>query len=386
MDFLFEILHFSTVNVLTTLLSPLFWIILLVVLFQYIKAGKLEKGILGRYKRSPFLNTLFSMFYGLIGGIFGSIIFIYFNVYISQRDFLLLLPLSLILSIIDHRFICFSYAGGIISLSHLIFGWPDINVTSIMFIVGVLHLIESLLILLDGTNGKIPIFMEKDNIIVGGFIMNRFWPVPFLVFLNDVAIYPITLISILGYGDISLSKLPEDKAKETSIRLFIFSTILIIFSIKSQTEQIYKYILAIFTPVAHEIIIQLGRLKEKRGKYIFKPSKNGLKVLDTLPGSIGEKVGVNPGDIILTINGKRIHSKEDIEEILYYRPKSLLIDLLDIKKGYVSKEYKSKEGINSLGIVVVSNAPDYHLVVEEAEMPLVRFINRFRRRRSTFRN
>ncbi len=388
MDFLLEVIYYSIDNILTTIFSPLFWIILLVVLFQYIQTGKMEKGILGSYKRSPFLNTLSSGLYGLIGGIFGSIIFIYFNVFISQKDFLFIFPLSLILSIIHPRFICFSYAGGIISLSNLILGWPKINVTSIMFIVGVLHLVESLLILLDGTNSKIPIFMEREDHIVGGFAMNRFWPVPFLVFLNNGTMIPVTLIAILGYGDISLSRLPEDKAKETSLYLFVFSIILIILSSKSQNNEVYKYLAAIFAPVAHEIIIALGKLREERGRYIFKPSRNGLKILDTLPGSIGEKMGFNSGDIIVSLNGKRIFSKEDIEEILYYRPRILWANVLDMKKGYVSKEYKSSngEGIKSLGIIVVSDTSDYQLVVEEAEVPIMRFINKFRGKKSIFRN
>ncbi|NLY77590.1 MAG: PDZ domain-containing protein [Tissierellia bacterium] len=387
MDLLLETIYFSTVNILSTLLSPLFWIVACIVLFQYIKTGKMEKGILGQYKRSPFLNTISSIVFGLVGGILGSIVFIHYKVFISQSDFIFLLPLSLILSILHPRFICFSYAGGIVSLSSLILGWPNINVTGIMFVVGVLHLIESMLILLDGTSSRIPIFMEKDNHIIGGFAMNRFWPVPFVMFLQGKT-NPMTLIAILGYGDLSLSSLPEKKARHTSILLFFFSIILIILSIKSQRDYTYKYLAAIFAPVAHEIIIALGRLNEERGKYIFKPSSKGLKILDTLPGSIGEKIGFKSGDILISINGRRIFSKEDVEEILYYRPRILWMDILDVKKGYISKEYKNSKGkgINSLGLIVISDTPDYQLIVEEKESSIARFINRFRQKRSTFRS
>ena len=388
MDLLLETVYFSTVKILTALLSPHFWIVVCIVLFQYIKAGKVEKDILGNYKRSPFLNTLSSVFYGLIGGILGSILFIHFNVLISQRDFLFILPLSLILSIINSRFICFSYAGGIISFSSLVFGWPHVNVASIMFVIGVLHLIESILILLDGTSSKVPIFMEKEGQIVGGFVMNRFWPVPFLLFINGGIIQPATLLAILGYGDISFSSLPEEKAKETSFYLFLFSIILMALSKKSQTDYTYRYAASIFAPIAHEIIVLLGKFKEEKGRYIFKPSDDGLRILDTIPGSIGEKMGFNSGDVILSINGKRILSKEDVEEILYYRPKTLLVDVLDRKNGYISKKYRccNREGIESLGIIVISDIPDSQFVVEEAETSIIRFLNKFRRKKWMFRN
>jgi hypothetical protein len=388
MTLLLETVYFSTIRILTTLLSPHFWIVVCIVLFQYIKAGKVEKDILGDYKRTPFLNTLSSVVYGFIGGILGSILFIHFNVLINQRDFLFILPLALILSMINSRFICFSYAGGIISLSSLILGWPQVNVASIMFVIGVLHLIESVLILLDGTSSKVPIFMEKEGQIVGGFVMNRFWPVPFLLFINGGIIKPATLLAILGYGDISFSSLPEEKAKETSFYLFLFSITLMFLSKRSQTEYIYRYAASIFAPVAHEIIVLLGKFKEERGRYFFQPSSNGLKVLDTMPGSIGEKMGFNSGDVILSINGKRILSKEDVEEILYYSPRTLWIDVLDRKNGYISKEYRcyDREGIKSLGVIVVSEIPDGQLVVEEAETPVIRFLNKFRRKKWIFRN
>jgi len=388
MDLLLETVYFATVKILATVLSPHFWIVVCIILFQYVKAGKVERNILGNYKRSPYLNTLSSMLYGLIGGILGSILFVYFNVLIDQRDFLFILPLSLILSIINSRFICFSYSGGIISLSSLVLGWPKVNVASIMFVIGVLHLIESVLIVLDGTSSKVPIFMEKEGQIVGGFLMNRFWPVPFLLFINAEVIKPATLLAILGYGDISFSSLPEEKAKETSFYLFLFSITLMFLSKRSQTEYIYRYAASIFAPVAHEIIILLGKFKEERGRYIFKPSKDGLKILDTLPGSIGEKMGFTSGDIILSINGKKILSKEDVEDILYYRPRTLWVDILDRKDGYISKEYRSDDGkgIESLGVIVVSEVPEGQLVVEEAKTSIMRFFERFKRKKWIFRN
>lgn len=387
MNLLLQIIYFSIYNILSTLKSPLFWVVVVIVFLQYRKIGEMEKGILGKYKKSPFFNTLISTFYGLIGGVLGSVIFIYFDVSVNPKDFLLILPLAILLSIFNSRFICFSYAGGIISLISLIFGWPEINVIGIMFVVGVLHLVESFLILLDGTRNKTPIFMERQGEIIGGFTMNRFWPVPFIIFVNNGYMLPITILAVLGYGDFSLSSYPKEKSRETASFLFSFSLILIIFARLSMDFYLFKYIAAIFSPLGHEIIIMIGRKKEENGKCIFTATEHGLRVLDTLPNSIGKKIGLNSGDIILSVNGKKIDSKRDIEEILYFRPKCIELSVFDIRKGYVSKEYNSNEGgINNLGIITVSRVPEYTFVVKESETPIKRLIKRFRKRKARFRN
>ncbi|WP_325227284.1 PDZ domain-containing protein [Schnuerera sp.] len=348
----------------------------------------MEKGILGIYKKSPIYNVFISTLYGLIGGIFGSIMFIYFGISISPKDFYFVLPLALLLSIIHPRFMCFSYAGGILSLSSLILGWPNINISEILFVIGVLHLVESFLILLDGKRNRIPIFMEKQGEIIGGFTMNRFWPVPFSIFVNNGYIYPITIMAILGYGDFALSNFPEKKSKETASILSLFSITLLILSRLSIKYHIFKYIAALFSPLAHEAIIKLGRIKEEQGNFLFTSTEHGLRVLDILPNSIGKKMGLKPGDIILSLNGHRIYSKNDIDDVLYFRPKFIWIELFDIKKGLVSKEYKNyQKGINNIGVVVVSNFPEQIYIVEESRTPIVKLIDKIRSKgKKSFKN
>lgn len=384
---LLKIIYFSIDKILSSLQTPIYWVVVLIVFLQYKKVGKMEREILGKYKKSPFWNTIISTFYGLVGGIIGSIISVYFNVSINQRDFLLILPLAIILSVIHPRFICYSYAGGIISLISLILGWPKINVTGIMYIVGILHLAESLLILLDGINSKMPIFTEKEGQLVGGFFMNRFWPVPFTIFVENGFIYPVTILAILGYGDFSLSSDPALKSRRTSGLLLTFSIILILFAKISADSIVFKYIAAVFSPIAHEFIIMLGKNIENKGEYIYTPAKHGLKVLDIIPGSIGEKIGLNPGDIILSINGRRIFTKEDIEEALYFRPKCIIIDVYDINRGFITKRYDNHDNvIDSLGVIIVPDTIDYSFQIEESESIGIRLMKRHKKRKSTFRN
>ena len=386
MSFFFQIVYFSIYNIWLTLKSPLFWVVLGILFFQYRKIGEMEKKILGKQKMHLVYNIFISTILGLIGGAIGSIIFIYFEITINPKDFYYILPLAILLSLINPKFICFSYAGGVVSLISLIMGF-DVNVTGIMFVIGVLHLIESFLILIDGSRNRIPVFMEKRREIIGGFTMNRFWPVPFSILMDSGYIYPVTIIAILGYGDYALTNYPKKKSKETAGFLFVFSIILIIFAKLSMDNNLFKYIASIFAPLAHELIIIFGRKREEKGEYIFAPSSHGLKILDTLTNGIGHRLGLKPGDIILSLNGRRIYSNRDIEEILYFNPNFIWMNIFDTKKGLILKEYRDYEnGIKDLGVVVVSSIPEHVFVVRELEPPISRLIQRFKKNKSRFKN
>ena len=70
---------------------------------------------------------------------------------------LYLLITALGLMLIEQRFLCFAYAGGVLSLLHLLFGFPqELSVPQVMALVAVLHLVEALLIYLTGSLYSLP--------------------------------------------------------------------------------------------------------------------------------------------------------------------------------------------------------------------------------------
>lgn len=374
------VLFYSVHSILTSLKSPIYWIVVVIVYFQYRKLAKMEKMILGSHREPLYKRMITSTILGILGGIVASIIFILLGTTVEGNDFLFILPTALLLSLIHPRFICFSYAGGLISLISLIFGFPKINVVSVMTVVAVLHLVESLLIITDGHSGRMPIFMEKDNDIVGGFNMNRFWPMPFLILVQGNRVYPIVILAVLGYGDYVLTKFPKDKTKETSGMLLLFSLVLLLLSQLSKQYNVLLYPLAISSPLLHELIIQFGRSREDTGRPIFVPSSMGLKILDTLPDGVGEKIGLKTGDILISINGNRINSKRDIVESLMMKPKYIWLDVLDMKKGLITKEYKNyREGIDSLDVLVIPKIPEYAFIMEEAKSPIKRLMEKIKK-------
>ena len=154
-----------------------FWLVIFLIYMQYKKTSEIEIQILGKEKRSLKDKTIHAAALGLLGGIVGTVVMMGFGVTVDAKDFLWLLPLALLLMTIHVRYLCFSYAGGLLSFSSLVFGFPKINVPSIMAIVAILHLIESILIRIDGCRDMIPVQQDARYGIIG-IHLQRFWPIP----------------------------------------------------------------------------------------------------------------------------------------------------------------------------------------------------------------
>lgn len=397
--YLIKMIFFTLIQVI---LNPIFLVVLLILFIQYNKISKMERDILGINKESIAKRIFSSTAVGLLGGVLGSIIVILLGVTIEASDFRYIFVLAIILMLIHPRFICFSYGGGLISLFSLIFGFPDINVSSIMAIVAVLHLVESFLIFIDGDTTKIPIFMETKGRIVGGFNMMRFWPIPFIVLLlvssydissgidmpewwplfsstdmKNIFYIMIGVIAALGYGDMAIAQMPREKIKNSSKNLFLFSIVLLILAVISSHIYVFKYIAAIFSPVAHELLIQIGRKTELNGKSIFSPPQKGVLILDTIPGFAGDRMGLKTGDIIFAINGNRVDYKEEIDNVLMETPSYIWIDLYEGPNNIKTLDYKDYGiGIRKLGILTVPKNSIYPFVVREKDGILKRIMKR----------
>lgn len=329
-----------------------FWIVIFLVGMQYARVAKLQERMLGITSISPMKMTISSLIYGFAGGIIGSFIFILLGVTLTGAGISYVWPLAIFLMLVDVRFLCFSYAGGIVALSNLVFGFPKIGVPELMALVAVLHMIESILIWLGGDENKVPVFLkDKKGQIMGGFALQRFWPVPIVAMmvlppelaqLQDMArdmikmpdwwplikstisvpsghelVYAMfALPAALGYGDIALARMPGERSRITSFHLLLFSLILLCLAVASVKYPLLKYAAAIFSPLGHEAVIQVGRRMEFGRAPLFSQPVRGVRILDVVPGLPASRVGFAPGDIILSINGERVDSSSDIMKVM----------------------------------------------------------------------
>jgi len=340
-----------------------------------------------------------SVLWGIAAGIGVSIPMVLIGVAFDKNlGIQYLVFISILLMLIEPRFLCFAYSGGLLAILSLLFGVKNVDATGIMVLVGTLHLLESVLIYFDGHRGAAPVLMEReDGSIVGGFSMQRFWPIPMAMVLflgyeaaqisgavetpqwwpvirpyiepgriGEAFFSAVPVTAILGYSEFTSSCLPKEKCKRSSMKLALFSLMLLLLAVISSKIYVFKYIAALFAPLGHEYLIEREKKLERKRQPMFLPSDKGLVVLDTMAGSPGEKMGIMPGDTIVSINNRPMTDKEIMEEFFKDYVTFIWVDVIDRFGNLRTLEYKDyRDGIDSLGVIIIPQNKEGFITLRE---------------------
>ncbi len=326
-----------------------FWFMVFFVGNQYTRTAKLQAQLYGKPRRNPLSLTLLAAVEGFAVGVAGSYLMTFVGVSFTADGgglvFVMLTAVALML--VNPRFMCFSYAGGLVSLGYLIFGWPKVSVPALMGLVAILHLMESLLIFLNGSAAATPVYLEQKGRQVGAFYLQRAWPVPLALLIlavlspteaaagvsmpdwwpllrtspeilaNPGAIFFLyALPAALGYSDLAVTGPPRAKTRRTSLHLAIYSLALLGLSVAATYWTPLVWVVALFGPLAHEGVVRLGNRLEMGGEPYFVPSGTGLMVLDVVPGSPAARNGLGPGWVVTHVNGEAVRGREEFEDAL----------------------------------------------------------------------
>lgn len=335
-------------NFAAALLDPSFWIVVLLVAFIYKRTASAPQQIFDLPPEPVWSFVVMSTFFGLVGGLVGSLLIILVGISLGEVGISYLWLAAIFLMLIQQRFICFAYAGGLLSLSYLIFGFPQVSVAQVMGLVAILHLVESLLILLSGHLQAVPVYLKtKQGGIAGGFNLFKFWPLPLVALVavnypqNDILVNSIQtpdwwpliqpqflsgpgetvhimfpIVAALGYGDIALTTSPRVKTRRAALELALYSLALLLMAILSSHFQELVLLPALFGPLGHEAIIRLGQRREMRGKPLFVQPERGVMILQLLHGSQLAKAGLKSGDVILSVNGRAVDDNFELRLLL----------------------------------------------------------------------
>ena len=354
----------------------------------------MQKLTLGESINSPLELTLSQISLGIIAGAVASIILSLLGVMFHENsgiEFIFLI--SIVLLFFKKKYMCFSYSGsilGAISVLANIFAditntevYLNIDILSLMTFVGVMHIIEGFLVMVDGSRGAIPVFTNKDNKIIGGFAYNRFWALPvalLIIFSGDSAstitsvietpnwwpilnnketflILATTIISaipfygVLAYNSITFTKKKKEKAVYSGVGILIYGLILSIVSQLANYGIIGQIIVIIFAPIGHEFMLRVQEKLEKRGKYIYYTDDSGVSVLEVSPYSYFYRDGIRRGDRIIEVNNEKAQSEMDVIMLIKKGFKELSIKVKRISGEIVDLKIIPEK--NRLGILLV---------------------------------
>ncbi|WP_371372038.1 PDZ domain-containing protein [Sporomusa aerivorans] len=366
-----------------------FWLILALVGYQYWQMQKRQRQMFGVYNYTLTQQMMLAGAYGLLGGIAGSWLLTLVGVTLNQLGLNYIWPVALALMLVNMRFLCFAYAGGLVALSNVLFGWPNVNVPQVLALVAVLHITESLLIAVSGGYSAMPMIIKRaDGRLVGAFSLQNFWPLP-LVILAAVAVPESTVpggiikmpewwpllplaemppadsqwiyvmapvVAALGYTDMAIASLPRERRRRSALHLAAYSIILLIMALMSAKYPWLQAIAAIMSPVGHEFLIQLDNRREMEAPPRFVPPPAGLMVLDTVVDTPTAKVLV-PGDIILSLGSQPVNSRYDLAAAISYAPEKFSI-VFERNGKQLIKNLSFKGNERRLGVILVPDGDE----------------------------
>ncbi len=368
MDQMIAVLWVIVKEIPSFFINPFLYVFIILVWMNYNRQIRFERRLFHRRINQPGEQLLHSLVQGLWGGILSTVLMIGMGIAVQPFDVWMILGLSFLLSLFHIQYLCFAYAGGLyVLLASLVKHWPQggtlpilewvwtpfmqVNIPSIIGMIGVFHLVEAILVGRNRGRGSSPIYMNgKRGRLVGAYQLQKFWLLPMVTMIpfsggfTMPSWWPLLLAgvgtsftfmvfpAIVGYADLSMASLPEAKARRSAKSLFIYGVLLIAFAFAAKMGLGIGIAAALFALFGHEALIQFSRWKEGNQPPIFVQLGQGVVVLAVLPETSAEKMGIQTGDVILKVNGVEISESEE------------LYPALQVNSAFCKMEVRNVEG------------------------------------------
>ena len=434
-----------TIAFIITQPITLVWIAIFGMVFyrQNKKTAVMQKMIVGESINSPFELTISQIVVGILAGVVGSVILSYLGVMFDENSAIFLIFLvSLMFMFVNPKLICFSYSGALIGLISVIlsqiamsnkgvvvnfFGTNinmvdidilKIDVVALMSLVGVLHIIEGLLVVIDGRKGAIPVFSNKEGNIIGGFALKRYWILPIALMLmslstagaastagassyvptpdwwplikpsmsaaefNRVVISMLPLFGGLGFSSVTFTQSKAKKTYTSGALIACFGVLLTLVAQLGNINFFTKILVLIFAPVAHEGMLFLNKYIEKKGKNKFVSTKDSIMVLDVAPNTPAHEMGIKSGDLIVEINNRKIESEEQIITIMTGTSNFFWLKIKKPTGEFKEVHYNKMNENKRLGIVFVPiGVPKDSMVIKFDETKFSDVLNKIKNKK-----
>jgi hypothetical protein len=347
---------------------------------------------------------------GLIAGFFGGILTVTLGLYIEPEGLRTFLIIMVVLALINHRFVNPAYAGGILSLFALVFGYNKVHVPSMLSLIAVIQLTEAVLVYITRKQDNIPIYIRHRGEMTGAFIKQKYYAMPFVllslsvvpyaIWQNQVrlawgtmfqaglpaaaagAIFLLTgAIGVTNYSSISISTAPEEKCRNDAIKFLAGSLILFILAFLAVKTEALRWVGSVFALVYRECVYQYTLYRERRNKPLYTVVRRGVRILEIIPGGTADKMKMKRGEVILNINGKPVQTEDGIRHVLAGCPTFLWMHTEDPNGQIKIYEHKCyPDGVKDLGVVLVPREWEVTYQVDEYEnFTIIRdIVNKFR--------
>lgn len=383
------------------ILSPSYVLILIIIGFIFYrrntKTTLMQKMIIGDSLKSPLELTLSQILLGMLAGVLGSVLLSCFGVVFKDDSAIFLLfVISIFLMLMKSRFVCFSYSGALLGIASLTIGSMmsegidvsylstfQVDVNMLISLIAILHIVEGVLVLLDGKSGVIPVFTNRNNKIIGGFAFKRYWllPVAMLFMLNnqnfiyspqmsvsqiwsfirgnslqllkDSALGFGAFYGILGYSTYTFTKTKNEKIVSSGMGIISYGAVLLVLSLLLKNNIVEQFLLCILTPIMHEIMLRFQMYMEVVGKPKYINNDEGIMVLEVAPNSPAYEMGIKSGDVLVELNDTKIINEEDILKSLSNVGNYIWLKVKNVQGKLSEVSYNNMNSTKKLGLIFV---------------------------------
>lgn len=294
--------------------------------------------IKGRIEK-PIEETTELLFWSIVIGFVLSMIVTMLGFPVKYTQYLYyLMPMSFIIGLMHPRFLDVVYSGGILSLiaaflnGQEMFGrtMPNVEVDGfgLLLIIGWIKCMEGIIFLIRKRQQMVPILIKKDQRQILGFFQFWLWPIPFslLVFTSTVMagetvpmptwwplfnpgenmmLFLLPLIWIAGDGNLIIDRKPITYMRQEGIKKMVLGVCLIAVGAWGQIAGAGPWIsvVVLLLALAYRFYDQVLAAEDGQELDV---SRDGLYVTYVKAGGIMHGIGVEQGDRIVGINGKKL--------------------------------------------------------------------------------
>lgn len=371
-----ELFNYTVTALASAVTNPTTIIMMFVLGFLFYSRNKkiaiMQKLIIGEEINSALEMTISQIVLGIFVGLIASVLMSFVGVvFTNLTSIFALFVISILLNFIKPRFICFSYSGAVLGIISIVTqyilnneGTFHIDIMCLLSFIGIMHIVEAFLVFFDGDRGAIPVFSKNEDKIRGGYTLNRSWILPIAIMIAVKAIdvsmtvngetiatpdwWPLmntnyvstiiatmligiqTFFGIIGYSSVTFSRTKKEKKRSSGIFILVYGIIIICIGNIAQLGPIWEIVSVILTPILHEVMLVVQRIFESRRESIFVSDDEGISILEVVPKSQFDELGVRAGDKIVSIDEVEVKSEEEIYKIAKSNFNSLKIKIKTI--------------------------------------------------------
>jgi len=393
--------------------QPILYIGIILIVLQYRRQILLERKLFSTRLHSLPIEVIRSIGYGIIGGILASGLMIGLGVIFHPTEMWVVWIITMILVLFHIRFLCLSYATGILGVVvgiakllpiagvnlnnfsawvvNLVQFFQQMHIPSLIAIVAILHLVEGVLIRIQASKQATPLFVEsKRGKLVGGYHIQSYWMLPMFLIVSTgtgesgfsfasewwpliggavgagasgLTIFPVP--AMIGYSDLTTAYSSYEKSKSAANYLFIYSILLLGLAFLAEYWTPIQLVAAVFAALGHEWIRFAGRFKEEKMAPRYAHPRDGLKILAIIPNTPADRMKISEGEVIKKVNGYPVTNKKELHHALQLQSAFTKLEVMDKNQQIKMVQTSIYENDHhQLGILL---APDedspYHIEV-----------------------